>query len=387
MGSGSGSGSSSSVMPSASLVSTSLCAHSESQLVAASDTATLIANFNAAMASLSRMMLAVKRRTMTMTLLYALNGVDDRYRGWDTAVKVLNLFEEDTQRPVHLSLIDLNQTRSEDGCDILMQLIKLHSLKMIEPLKRQFDDVVWTRVMELLDINCEDDDDDVDDDENGNSENGSDRHRVGYDVTRRDFAGYTALHHACTVSMSEGCSMYRLAQRLLELGADPNTKHRLDLSLLMDVTSSWWSCESHPDMLLPAIKLLLTYSADINAQTSSSGFTCMAGLLYRHRLDLLRTMYERLPHYMSAVDYSLLGKVGQRWMTLTQLAANQLSNASNEQGREVYNAILTLILTEREKQYADIRHLLHLHTPLRLNQHSDLTAIIFSFIKAKDYEK
>jgi len=297
------------------------------------------------------------------------------------------MLKEDSQRPAHLSRIDLNQSDSDTGRDVIMHLIQLYFIMWVHerwiepPIKRQFDDVVWARIMKLLDVNGEDQDADA----NGDDDSGS--HRVRYDVTRRDVHGRTALHHACMTSSAirEGCCIYRLAERLLELGVDPNAESGDGVSPYMLVLSSRIDCQT--DESLPMVKHFQAHGADINGQSSLGKLSCMGRLVSCRRRNLLRAMYQRLPYYMSAIDYSLLGKVGERLVTVAELAGNLASNASNAEDRGAYNYILILIKTEREKQYAAIRSLLQQCIPLHLNQHTDLTDIIFSFIAARDYEK
>jgi len=361
--------------------------HADSQRITVPPTVTTTAN------AASTMTLVEQRRAFTDSVLHAIKILDGYHAVQTIVDRVLKLFKEDSQRAVDQSLIDLNQCDPQNGQDVLMQLIHFHSYLATyggwfdETMKQQFDDIVWGKIIKILDCNC---DDDKYNDESGDDD--SDIHRVRYDVTRRDKVGRTVLHHACMVSMNEVSIVYHLAERLLNLGADPNACDRCGASPLMLVLEALDRDGQHDrqqDQLLSMVKLLLDYGAEINAQSTHRSMTrsCMAVLVSSLRFSVLCVMYAQLPYDMSAIDYSRTAFCrGSQQESLVQFASSCVAHTRDLYAREKLEDIFILLTSEREKQYAAIRQLLHHHTPLRLNSDSDLTDIIFSFIKATDYE-
>jgi len=57
---------------------------------------------------------------------------------------------------------------------------------------------------------------------------------LGCDVNVRDFAGYTPLHHCCTMFGNE--VTLKMAERLIRAGADVNAKNRFGYSPLMEIS-------------------------------------------------------------------------------------------------------------------------------------------------------
>jgi len=290
--------------------------------------------------------------------------------------QLIEMFKEDCKRPIEQSLIHLNhhvdQRLGHAEADLLMHLIRLRRQVMMNEeinqstLGREMDEIVFDRIMQLLPFQQPDTDDRNDE-----------KQPPRYDVCWRDKCGMTALHALCTCPMAEGSVMYRLAERLLQLGMDPNMPH----------------CASPPIFSLlsegalknaAAIKLMLDHGYDMSTQSKTSGVTCMHWLVEYADLDFMRHLYRHFPRHLSAFDYSLTTNDGK---TVTELATSKLAQPSmNATIQQMLRDMIQLLIEEREKQYSTIRSLLHMHTPLRLNNANDVSTIVFAYIAAHDYD-
>jgi len=295
------------------------------------------------------------------------------------------------------------QPESEYECDPLMLLLLLHPRSSsvrytTEVLKKdelnqfmkQLDAIVWPRILQLLNVDNSHDNgghdaiDGNDDDGHAVGSNPS-RIRMVYDVTRRDSIGRTALHLACSgPTLSEGSCVYRVLARLLSLGADANamTNDGLVPIFLLVLSSGF-------DPWIPAMEFLLRHGADLNLQAEPNDETFIHRLIYLRRFRILRDMYAELSYYMSAIDYSLTVEgSADEVETIIQYASNRaLFGSYRQHDQKLDGIILTLLKTERQKQYMAIRSLLRQHTPLRLNHHTDLTDVVFAYIAAEDYDE
>jgi len=215
-------------------------------------------------------------------------------------------------------------------------------------------------------------------------EDGNDGGNSGrYDVHRSDGNGRTSLHHLCfhQSHMSCGNVSYQLAERLLQLGADPNALDRRGYTPLhAAASSSMWT--DSIDASFRLIRLLLEYGADLS-RAKYNGWNCMHFLVHSRQagLALLKCLYSHLPRLMSSVDYSM--------NNVLEFVVDEMFESDEQQLHEpeandrVLQRILNLLTHQSRRQYADIQQALHQHTPLKLNDHSDLSDIVLSYIKAR----
>jgi len=286
--------------------------------------------------------------------------------------RIVEMTNEDSQRHVEQSLIDLNQCHSIselDVVDVLTGVVELSNRilsdeQLAKSCKAMLETLIWPRIMALMNLD------------------GSD-HEC-YDMQRVFWSGGTALHFLCAsrCHMLSGNITARLAERLLQLGADPNA---LDFSnhtpLIVAASGSW---TDSADALFPLIRLLLDHGADINV-CDKDGWPCMYYLIGEERFDMLQRLYDDLPQVMSGIDYSTTFLCRDRWINVFDAAAGALKNAQEREttlGWSNAEAILNLLTEQAKQQYHDIQQALHLHTPLKLNDHTDLTDIVLSYIKA-----
>lgn len=227
----------------------------------------------------------------------------------------------------------------------------------------------------------------------------------------KDWNGRTALHHICATysRLVPDFVLYRLMERLLSMGADANSQsfirdrseHGVPQSTPL-LTLAWprkYDKSVAPD--IQTIKLLLDHmdARAINTR-DERGCTFLHRIVAGRYLDLLQSMYTQLPHdSTSAMDYTLIADlqlgsssrtlIGLTHAELQLLATERHTGTKNSKERAIAKAtkILDLLKTEREKQYATIRSLLQRHTSLKLNDHTDFTAVVFSYIVAPDYGK
>jgi len=283
-----------------------------------------------------------------------------------------------------LSFIVLNQIQDENGNDVLFKLLDLHRYfhriyavgrhcpaserRAAADAMKLIESKVWPQVMRLL------------------GEPGMDSGGSGYDVMRTDRYGRTALHYAFDLPVSKGSTVYRVVERLLQLGANVDALDRYGKTPVMYYIR-WGMHQQLSNLAL--IQLLLDYGGEshINHQVEG-GMTLIHLVVAYAEIDLLREMYERLPHHMSAIDYTLTSDdicdcPPQTLIQLASLCATGEYEYVHEPER--YQEILDLLLSEREKQYGVIRSLLHRHTPLKCNNMTDLSTIVFSYIAAADY--
>jgi len=261
--------------------------------------------------------------------------------------------EEGSKRPVEQSLIDLNQREAKDGSDLLMRLIFLYRDAIQS--QRQGDDEskeaqcasimsrsVWPRVFTLLQANG------------------------GYDITRQDQRGWTALGLLCCWTGWQDASTpsYQLAERLLQLGADP-CQTPLHAPLIIHQFRLRMSNAL-------GLQLLLEYGASINGVDKYQS-TIMHRLIGMQHLHIIRQLYQS-PQHMQWLDYSIRDDEG---MTIAQLAHKKtLIMYPEMKKRETARELYTLILTERHNQRHVILHTLQHHTPII----ADLNAIILDYL-------
>jgi len=104
---------------------------------------------------------------------------------------------------------------------------------------------------------------------------------AGYDAKRKDKEGWTALtrltHH---FTLGHDASTYRIAERLLELGANVNERHPDDGATPLILEAS--SVNTYE---ASGLQLLLKYGADVNAKNIDSD-TFLHFLVYKKRVFL-----------------------------------------------------------------------------------------------------
>jgi len=307
---------------------------------------------------------------------------------------IRDMFEEDRKRPVEQSLIDLNQTSGvtvsgAERRDILTRLFNIYSVICRGASPNAFDSM---RVLQLI-HGCK-----AAKDESHTDSDSSERrsqHRCQYDVRRRDKKGMTALHMACTCSMKQGSFVYRVIERLLQLGADPcatdqdSRPPHLVLSYRLPA-----------EELTPVLGLLFRTGADIHAQ-NRWGWGIIDECIDAHRIDVLQWMFLHLPHHTSAIDYARMhpstpGPAGGRPRTIIMIADvayraacldrdMAMASHNDDEGkcrsvRDKCHDIVKLLKSQREKQYTAIRTMLNHHTQLI----PDLANIAFSYVESED---
>jgi len=199
---------------------------------------------------------------------------------------------------------------------------------------------------------------------------------MSYDVHRTDSARRTALRLGCERGMEEGSGLHRLAERLIQLGADPNAMDREGCTPLVAMSR-------YPFPSFVAIKLLLDAGADICAQ-DKTGSTCIHHLVGKRQFDLLQEMYTQLPHHMCKVDYTLKDRNGRTIIEKARWMVNGAPAWVKERTKFKSRQIRQLIRSERAKLHDGIRTALNDCTPLRLNDVSNLNNLIFSYAVAED---
>lgn len=287
---------------------------------------------------------------------------------WDPFLnRVPLMMQMDSKRmTTQHSPIELNQTMADTGRDLLMQLImldgriRLHDRMGPSAARQQLNSIVWPHLLTIL---KQDD--------------------VQYDVHRTDKHGLTVLHHICSYPLLDGSLIVHLLDRLLQLGADPCAKKNLsgNTPLLRNIKSYRTP--------MGVIKRFLDHGTSLNDTVCWNGRTCIHWMVWQADLAMLRSMFLELPHcYTSAIDYSIEGQCWRtgRMVTVVELARSLCKDAEGDEKRAKAPAIFDLLTSEREKQYTEIRSSLQHHTPLRLNQATNLTTIVFSYIAASDYD-
>lgn len=172
-------------------------------------------------------------------------------------------------------------------------------------------------------------------------------------------------------------ALYRLLERLLELGADPSTVDGLDEYPLMTLMQ-------HFKVDLATVKLPLDHGhrrgVDLINARVREGPTFLHRMVSSGKVDLLREMFTHLPHYTSTIDDSLKTKnwTNGEMESLVPYAASMSEKAFDEECKQRVAAISTLLMLERGKQYTTIRSLLTQYTPLKLNNANDLTTVVLS---------
>jgi len=270
-------------------------------------------------------------------------------------------FELDSKLPIHQSWIDLNELGNpklvwiqvsgfdrrvprparyiwKDGRrDTLRCLLELREItKHDKESIRMFRTRIWPRVVALLQM-------------------------FPYDhVEEEDDEQRTPLNLLCFVCRTHTPddatdTELRLAERLLEIGSDVNSRDRDGSTPLLSL------CECDDDPPRPSFfNLLLRYGADVNA-TSKDGETFLHILVRNQHFHIIQQLYTDAPQFMSAFDYALRNK----WRKTAMEVAKRMPNkAESSILKQTFKEMYQLMQHHRNQQREQLASALLYHTSI-----------------------